>query len=304
MLVHTLATLAVAAAGTLGIAITRRARLLIPFLGILGCLELVTLGHSLYRFGSPADLFPQMPLLEFLSRQPRPFRVLGEGFSLFPNSNVFPALEEIRTHDAVERRDYVDYLDQIAGYDPRPYFKVIRDVNAPGLDQLNVKYLITAPNRVAPSAKWRLVYSGLDGRVFENTRVWPRIFALNSRTEDLASDRLAIAEYRETTNSIAFTVRTPGLHPVVARTSIVSDGGWHARTETGRILPVGKTGRAGFLSITIPPGTHQVHLWYRPPGFAAGVMVSTAVAITAIVAAYAMRFLAKRAPRPPPAKAR
>jgi hypothetical protein len=212
--------------------------------------------------------------------------VLGEGASVFPNSNVFPALQEIRTHDPVERRDYIDYLDQIAGYDRRNYFKLIQNVDAPGLDRLNVKYLVSPPDRIAPSVKWRLVYSGADGRVFENTHVWPRVFTLAPGNGSLAIGSLSVTDYREIANSISFTAQVPGVTPVLAETSIVSDGGWHARLDPGTSVPVGKTG-GPFLSILLPAGTHRVNLDYRPPGFAAGLTLSATAAILLSAAAYA-----------------
>ena len=287
-LVRTETTLALAIISALGVGLAGRVRLLTPLLGIVAYLELARLGQRLYRFGSPADLYPRTPLLEFLARQPPPFRVLGEGPYVFPNSNIFPALQEIRTHDPVERRDYTDYLDQIAGYDPREYFKAIRNVDAPGLDRLNVKYLVSPPDRIAPSTKWRLVYSGTDGRVFENTHVWPRVFTRAPRNRDVAIGSLSVSEYREIANSITFTARVRGVTPVLAETSIVTDGGWHARLDLGTNLRVGKV-EGTFLSIIIPAGTHQVHLDYRPPGLTAGMTLSATVAILLPAAAYALR---------------
>ena len=279
-------TLALAMLLAVGVSLAGWRRLLTPLLGIVAYLELARLGQNLYRFGSPTDLFPPTPLLGSLARQPPPFRVLGEGASVFPNSNVFPALQEIRTHDPVERRDYIDYLDHIAGYDRRNYFKLIQNIDAPGLDRLNVKYLVSTADRMAPSAKWRLVYSGPDGRVFENTHVWPRVFTLSPGNGGLAIGSLSVTEYREAANSITFTAQVPGVTPVLAETSIVSDGGWHARLDPGTSIPVGKSG-GPFLSILLPAGTHQVHLDYRPPGFAAGLTLSATVAILLSAAAYA-----------------
>lgn len=276
-LVQTVGTLALGILVVIAAGMMHRPCLLAPLLGILAYAELALLGRHLYRFGPVGDLFPQTPLLEFLARQPRPFRVLGEQAYVFPNSNVFPGLQEIRTHDAVERSDYIDYLNRVAGYDAREYFKTVSNVDAPGLDRLNMKYLISSPERLAPSSKWRLVYAGADGRVFENTRVWPRVFALDPKTGQIASDLLALADYREKTNSIAFTVRVQGRAPVLAETSIVSDGGWRARLDSGISLPVQKV-EGLFVGITIPAGTHQVRLDYRPPGFAMGMMLSAAFA--------------------------
>lgn len=146
-------------------------------LAVVSAAELLYQGRRLYRFGSPGELFPETPLIRFLHTQPGPFRVLGEGAVLFPNSNVFAGLEDIRTHDPVERRDYVEFLNATAGYNPSEYFKNIQNINAPAFDFLNVKYLVSLPGRTSPGEKWKLVYAGHDGTVFENRAVLPRVFA-------------------------------------------------------------------------------------------------------------------------------
>jgi membrane protein YfhO len=262
----------------LALAAFRRPRLLGPLLAVVTYVELVHLGRHLYRFGSPADLFPQTPLIAFLRAQPAPFRVLGEGSCLFPNTNVFAGVEEIRTHDAIERRDYVDYLNRVAGYPASDYFKFIQDVNAAGLDRLNVRYLVSSPDRAPPSPKWKLAYSGRDGRVYENTAVWPRIFVPSARGESPDASRLAVRGYQEKTNSVAFVARVSGPNPVLAHTSFVSDGGWRARVQPGDALPVGQAD-GPFLSITIPPGEHWITLDYRPPGMLPGLVISVIVAL-------------------------
>src|SRR5262249_32835596 len=131
-------------------------------------------------------------------------------------------------------------------------------------------------------------YSNTDGRVFENMAVWPRIFATDARTERLDNGRLTLGDYHETTNSITFIARVRGSTPMLAHTSVVSDGGWRARMQSRAVLPVGKVDGL-FLSITIPAGIHRITLDYRPPGLALGVAISTAVALTLVVATYRYR---------------
>ncbi|MEO8349775.1 MAG: hypothetical protein ABI610_12755, partial [Acidobacteriota bacterium] len=131
-LVLTLATLA--AFALLGAARRRTALLAV----VLAAAELVYQGTRLYRFGRAEDLAPPTPLLRFLSRQPGTFRVVGEGATLFPNSNVFAGLEEVRTHDPIERREYVEFLDAAAGYPLAEYFKALQNFDVPALDYLNV----------------------------------------------------------------------------------------------------------------------------------------------------------------------
>jgi len=139
--------------------------------------ELLFQWRGLNHLYAPELLFPETPLLRFLHAQPGPFRVAGKGSVLFPSTNVFARLEDIRTHDAVERRDYMAFLDRTCGYPYADYFKILQNVDAPALDFLNVRYVLAEPGAPAPGARWRGVYSGADGTVFENSRVLPRAFA-------------------------------------------------------------------------------------------------------------------------------
>ena len=150
----------------------------LPYALAAVCLtELRMQGARLYRYARSADLFPPTPLVEFVRRQPPPFRIVAEDGVLFPNTNIFAGVEDVRTHDPVERRDYVEFLDATCGFPPSDYFKSIGDLNASALDFLNVRYLISVSGRESPGVKWRPAYSGADGTVFENRDVLPRVFA-------------------------------------------------------------------------------------------------------------------------------
>jgi len=232
--------------------------------------------------------------------------VVGEGAALFPGTNVFAGVEEIRTHDPVERRDYVEFLDRTCGYDPKPYFKQIRNLESPALDFLNVRFLVSGDPARAESQRWRRVYSGPDGSVLENTRVLPRVFAPGrlrivadapaadlplpedwSREATLVANRENLSEsnapaevldYRETTNQVRFRARS--LDPrrqTVLVTSLIDDGGWSATGDRGTSLPTFRA-NAVFLALLLPAGAQAVALDYRPPGFRPGLAVSAAAA--------------------------
>jgi hypothetical protein len=146
-------------------------------LSTIAAAELLYQGMRLYQFGSSRDLYPDTPMIAFLRSRPGPFRVVGEGTVLFPNSSIFAGLEDVRTKDPVERLDYIQFLDATCGYPPADEFKQIRNINASALDFLNVRFLLAAPGRASPAEKWSVVYSGSDGTVFENRDVLPRVFA-------------------------------------------------------------------------------------------------------------------------------
>jgi hypothetical protein len=198
--------------------------------------------------------------------------VVGEGTALFPGSNVFAKLEDVRTHDPVERRDFVEYLDRTAGYRPTDYFKRLENVNAPALDRLNVKYLIAAPGRMPPGPKWRPVYSGPDGTVFENSSVMPRIFG-----------PARISAYSETVNAVAFRASVAGVSPALVETSLIDDGGWTAVDEAGQRIAA-RRAQGPFLALLLPPGDHAVGLRYVSPGFREGALLSVATLGAAAIA--------------------
>ncbi len=259
-----------------------RSKLVTPALIVLSTAALLWEGARIYRFESINLLFPDTPLVRFLESRPRPFRVVGEGAALFPNTNVFAQVEDIRTHDPVERRDYVNFLDASCGYDPAAYFKMIRDLNAPALDFLNVRYLVWTPGKEPPGPKWKPAYSGVDGTVFENSDAFPRFFAVDRAAP------LEMTGYRETTNRISFHVRASGQRPATVAGSIVQDGGWTAQDETHTTLPTSLY-RGLFLEFSVPSGDHDVVLDYSPPGFRTGCWISLAGILATLLTMARMR---------------
>jgi len=257
-------------------------------LAVLAAAELGRQGMRLYRYQPPNRLYPDTPMLAFLRSKPGPFRVTGEGAVLFPNSNVFAGLEDIRTHDAVERKDYVDFLDRAAGYPPLEYFKHIGNFNAPALDLLNVRYLAGDPEWKAPGEKWKPVYGGSDGVVFENSQALPRVFdARRIPVESRATqDRATVTGYRESTNSVSFHARLT--EPARVIVSLVQDGGWSAKNGSGAEIPISK--EAGILlALDLPAGDSDVRLSYVPPGMRAGAAISAVTAAVILVLGITVR---------------
>ncbi len=185
---------ALAVAGAAGAAAARKSKsaaardaLLSGVLAAAALGELFALARPLDRLGRSDMIFPDTPLVTFLRSRPRPFRVVGLGPAMFPNANVFSEVEDIRTHDPMERRDYVAFLDAALGYPPEQYFKFVGNPDAAALDFLNVAYAIAPPGTAPPGIRWHVAYSGPDGLVFQNGCALPRVFAPS--TVRLASSR-------------------------------------------------------------------------------------------------------------------
>ena len=303
-------------------------------LSAIAAAELLHQGMRLYAFGSPRDLYPDTPMLAFVRARPGTFRVVGEATVLFPNSSIFAGLEDVRTKDPVERLDYIQFLDATCGYPPAEEFKQIRDVNASALDFLNVRFLLAAPGRASPGEKWRPVYGGADGTVFENRDVLPRVFAperiailpgrgsstswagsanafdrfaapvseiagrrdwraeaalLGDQPAGLRNGTAGVTGYRESANRATFDAAVSGGGAFLVA-SLVQDGGWSARDESGREI-VTTLANGPFLALRLPGGSHRVFLKYSPPGLRTGAWISMASFLAAgvWVAAAAMR---------------
>jgi Bacterial membrane protein YfhO len=307
-----------AASALLLAALSRGRRFAFAGLTVLAAAELLYQWRGLFRLSSPADLFPETPLVAFLRARPAPFRVVGAGPALFPNTNVFAGVEDIRTHDAVERRDYLTFLDATCGY-PYEYFKKIQNVDAPALDFLNVRYAVTVPGADSPGARWRLAYDGPDGRLFENTRALPRAFVpervrfvapppgrlepapdANALFGDSFREIAANADWKTTAWILGGGgSNTAGGEAVVAdyrqetnaigfTASVTSGQAWIVLSlvQDGGWTARDAAGReleihranGPFLALRLPAGAHRVRLRYRPPGFEAGLAISGATA--------------------------
>jgi hypothetical protein len=191
--------------------------------------ELFSISLPFDRLGPSATVFPSTPLVRFLRGRPGTFRVLGVSTALFPSSNVFAGVEDVRTHDPLERRDYVELLDAAAGYPPAEYFKTFRNPEAPLFDLLNVEYAVAPPGTSLSAPRWESVYSAPDGEVFRNrsarARVWaPRSVRVVGATpaghsdDAFAAFGLPPAEIvREIGNGDAAVVVSDGRAPLPAR---------------------------------------------------------------------------------------
>ena len=89
-----------------------------------------------------------------------------------------------------------------------------------------------------------------------------------------------ISDYTETTNAAAFTAKLPSGEAWVV-VSMVQDGGWSARDETGSRLDV-RRANGPFLAVRVPAGSHRVRLRYLPPGFSVGLAIGAATAVLLI----------------------
>jgi hypothetical protein len=250
-----------------------------------------------------------------------PFRIAGYNADFFPNLSTMFGLEDIRAHDPMESARYVGMLALVGGYNTSSYFAMWPNTTTPLLDYLNVRYFVTGPGRELEQPRFTKVYDGPDGRIFENHNVLPRFYA--TRNVDVEWDmkrfvprlaattdwpHVAVLENLPITNgkmradlieahggpdasvaitsasSDAYSMHVAAPRYTVVASSIPSWPGWHIRADGKSIPPLRINGT--FLGFLLPPGEHDVRVWYAPWSFRAGVAISLLTAIALLYAAW------------------
>lgn len=262
------------------------------------------------------ELYPRTPLiatLEQLSHADRePFRILGLGSQLYPNTGVFYGLDDVRVHDPMAFHAYETFLQTMTGWEPRSYYEKWANPDTPVIDFLNAKYVIAEPSRELAAPRYVLRYAGVDGRVYENTNVLPLFFgvrhvlpngdlashtdwrytAIVSRlprrhlaelTQPWTGDDTRVAIERKGTSRYTLRIHAPRTTLIVS--SIANAPGWRASG-----FPIVEV-NGPFFGFVVPRGEHVVDVVYRPLSF-------FIPAILAVITIVAMSVITLRA-RPP-----
>ncbi len=276
----------------------------------------------------PLDaMYPKTPLIHALDdaakTQTQPFRIVANAYTFFPNVSAVYGYEDVRAHDPMANGRYVGLLAHVVGYDPSEYFARWPDWEHPLLDYLNVRYVLTSAGGQLPP-RFQLRYDGSDGRLFENTEVRPRFFAVRNVIIEFNDARYAqrLKEHRDwaetallgelklesqqehddffkprpadapvaTAEIVKSTPTDYRLHVRAPRWSLVVSSvpwwpGWKVERNGARVHPIRVNG--AFLGFAVPPGELDVRVWYDPWTFRFGAIV--ALATLAALVAYGVR---------------
>ncbi len=262
--------------------------------------------------------YPRTPIItaldEIASKLPRedPFRIVGTGAVLFPNLSAVYGYEDVRAHDPMANGRYIGMLRVVTGYDSSNYFATWTGWEKRFIDYLNVRYILAATHGELPP-RYRLVYQGIDGRIFENPDVLPRFFATRNVIIDFNGDTFIrkLSETEEWSNTAfldrldvespvmrgdLFDPRPPDsplatariveahptdyrIHVSAPRWSIVVSSvpwwpGWKVTRNGSGANPIRVNG--AFLGFAVPPGETDVRVRYDPWTFRAGWIIALA----------------------------
>ena len=275
--------------------------------------------------------YPTTPLIDRLTQIRKstppgvPFRIVGLGPALFPNVQAMYGFEDVRAHDPMANGRYVGVLRVVTDYKPENYFAKWENTETRFLDFLNVKYVVTSEGVDLDDAqRYRLIYDGKDGRIFQNNDVLPRFFAARNVLLEFKGDYYARRLQNEEDWAHTGVVKTlpvesdrmrqdllaprPLNAPEASVKIVDSSGtdyrvrihaprwtlivssvpfwpGWHVRTDGRFLEPLSVNG--AFIGFTISPGDHDVHVFYLPETFYGGLAAS--LITIAVLVAISMR---------------
>src|SRR5437588_883401 len=192
--------------------------------------------------------YPRTPLIDAVLRYHHPGfdRVAGIGNVLFPNTNAMFAIEDARVHDPMEPASYVRFIGSNITHD---YYKKWIDDSTPMLDRLNVRWVMTEPNReLTDTSRYVLRYAGPDGRLYENLHVKPRFFGDNAR--------VAITSAR----GDAYTLEIDATTETIIESSVGASRSW-------RVSGAQAMANGPFLVLTVPAGPTTVRIRYVDTSF-------------------------------------
>lgn len=201
----------------------------------------------------PKYFRPRLPIIDALrTHAPRePFRVVGRDWVFLPNASAQYGLEDVRGSDPMELASYAEFFRTFSVQEPGTDVKRVQDVDRAELDFLNVRFLLAEPDAQL-GGKWRLLYRGADGTLFENTRAEARFFSTTAKIASITNDDPRI-----------FSVNVIAPTAAMILSSEPNAPGWRA-TVDGHQAAI----RPGtFISFEVPAGEHKASIRYRPRAF-------------------------------------
>jgi hypothetical protein len=275
------------------------------------------------------ESYPTTPLitklrgLRLADGPAKPYRIVGLGAALFPNAQALFGFEDVRAHDPMAFGNYLGFLRVLVGYNTSDYFAKWNDTDTRVLDLLNVKYVITDPKyELKDVERYRLLYDGKDGRIYENHDVLPRFFAVQNVVLHFHRDAFA-KNLAQHTGWSSFAIvlggikliggdqeRTDLLAPLPlnaprAKVTLLDSTGTDFRmrvhaprysmivssipyfpgwriTHNGRSLTPVQVNSA-FVGFVVPPGDGEVRVHYVPLTFYGGLAASLLTIIALVV---------------------
>ncbi|HEY4229303.1 MAG TPA: YfhO family protein [Thermoanaerobaculia bacterium] len=283
--------------------------------------DLVTASFAFLPFCKPGEIFPPAATFDFLRKDPEPHRVASLGRAYGASFEGMYGLQSATGYTVLLRR-LTRFLTPLGMRDDNPYLDAekVAASDTRILDLANVKYLTATTWN--PSARllasrpdrFRLVFSDVSIRVFENLSALPRAFLVpawgvrvvpgGDRPELLAirerdfdprktvilpsappptglgtpAENPGVAAYAQGVNAVGLTARAA--EPSLLVVSQMYYPGWKAIVD-GREAPLLRADYA-LVAVALVAGAHEVRIVYDPASFRTGAWLSLAGFVVAV----------------------
>ncbi len=286
----------------------RRVFLPLAALAAVLALDLFSFGFGFNPATPLGEIYPITPSIAWLQKaqgraeeEGRPFRVMGDGMTLRPDTPCVYGLSGARGHDCFDPSRYVLLLYGLLKNPatlPQDVGHETMRMGIRAFDLLGVRYYVTAKHW-KPPAGWKEVFRGPGAGIYENLDALPRAFLAGSQVWihrrpvpffDPAIDPGKTVFFEDA------SLRLPGPAFRNGRARVVEDGpdrvrvqtradgwawlvlldndypGWKALLDGKKPLPIHRA-YGTYRAVAVPPGTHQVAFTYRPASWRAGLLL-------------------------------
>lgn len=271
-----------------------------------------------------AAAWPGVALFAPLETIREPFRLVGRGTALPPETNIFYGLDDPRGYEALTLAQFARTWKLWC----RPHgiwFNRVDDLTAPFLSLMNVRFAMQPEGDAIP-AGWRAIARDRGLVLLENANALARVFIpqrvslTGASTEELVDRMAPVRDFRSMawiTSRDAPGERENGPGTIALREHgygeyrfdadmqaagfvVISDAswrGWQAFVD-GKRVPLHRA-NAAFLAVHVPAGRHDVRVSYWPRSFVRGRAITLATLMLLIGVAALRRSVGARSFKQP-----
>lgn len=181
---------------------------LVGLMFLILCFDLFRFADKYLPFVRPELILPETPVLEFLQKQEKPFRLEKESSDILPaNMWSYYGLESASGYNPLYSSRYAEFISVLNTNEVRfdvSRYALVRNFNSQLFDLLNNKYLLvmkrTSDGRPSEQgeisylykdSKFKLVYNNKSVAVLENTLSFPRAFLVEDKIIEKNKKKIA-----------------------------------------------------------------------------------------------------------------